>query len=113
MIADLSSALAQFMVSASYKTVTETIVDGESVRTYSDALSKQFIILPMDGETLRQLPDGEYTSEDKQIFETGGITLKANDIVIYKSVEYLISTVIDYTEQVNTTKYIGKRLWQK
>lgn len=109
MIVDISSTvLALFGVDTVYRSVTNSIVDGEATKTYSNEVQFRAAIVPLTGDDLKNSVDGQYSTEDKVIIST--VKLKKGDIVSYEGSWFEVRNIVDVNGIVGIIKYIGKRL---
>lgn len=92
------------------KTAIETTTDGEAITTYSEPIEVLCAVLPLQGQALRNTPDGEYTIEDKTIVTTPPTVLNNGDIITYKTKEYEIRRYTEVSDIVGISIYLGKLL---
>lgn len=111
MIADASVTVDLFGSVHRYKTKTQGYAKGELVELMSDFKEIFCAVLPMDGQTLRNTQEGEYTSEDKIILSRPDAVMKTGDIVFENNAGYEIRAVTDLSSIVGILKYYAKRVF--
>lgn len=111
MIADLQFIIQMFGGNYQYQSKTQSYVKGELTESLADAVDIFCAVLPMDGQTLRNTPEGEYTTDDKIILTKSDTTLQNGDIIIADQ-SYEIRTQTDLANIVGIKKYIAKKVNQ-
>lgn len=112
MIADIPGILGKIgLLSVNqYRAVTEIIVDGEVRKTYDPPVNINCAVLPMNGQELKNTPEGEYTAEDKIVLAESSSPIKVGDAVIYAGSAFEIKNLVDLGSIVNLRKYTAKRI---
>jgi hypothetical protein len=93
-----------------FRTLSETTLDGEIVKTYSTPISIRSAIIPFSGQELKNTPEGQYTFEDTVILTDKNSVLKVGDIAVFGGTNYEIKNEIDLGELVNIKKFLAKRI---
>jgi hypothetical protein len=109
-IANLASAVALLMGNYQIQRKTESYLNGELVEAMSDPENVRCAVLPLTGKELRNLPEGEYTTEDKSVITDGSIVLNVNDRVIAFGETFEIRRVTDVSDLVNLKVYVAKKI---
>lgn len=105
-------AILENLINGNYtfRTLTESHVDGELVKTYSTPITIRSAIIPLSGQELKNTPEGQYTFEDKVVLTDKNSILKVGDIAVYNGTNYEIKNEIDLGELVNIKKFLAKRI---
>ena len=108
-LGDMSSAVKMFFDNYEYKTVSETYVKGEKTKIVSSSLPINCAVLPLGAKELRNLPEGEYTSEDKTVITDGASPLKISDLVLAFNSTYEVKRITDVSDIVNLKVFVAKK----
>lgn len=111
MIADAGIAVDMFGSVHRYRSTTQGYSNGELVEIMGPFTDVFCAVLPMDGQTLRNTPEGEYTAEDKILLTRSDVRLKNGDIVFENNAGYEIRSVTDLSAIVGIIKYYAKRVF--
>ena len=107
-LGDMSKALSVLMDNYSLSRKSESYVDGELVETFSSPETIFCAVIPLGAKELRNLPEGEYDSEDKSIITNGSIDLALGDRVTAFGRVYEIRRKTDVSDIVNLKTYVAK-----
>lgn len=118
MIVDISSIIFNLLGTETvYRSVTNVLLNGESVKRYSSEYLIKTTIVPLAGLELKNSPEGTFSTEDKVILSA--TALRNGDIVrvsagvagvpaAYNWFE--VRSTVDVKDLVGIYKYIAKRI---
>jgi hypothetical protein len=89
---------------------SESYVDGELVVVSITGVNKELAIFPLSRRDLEFLPEGEYTFQDKKIYEIGSGTVEDKSIVTFDNSKYLVDGGTRRNFEGGFTTYIAKRI---
>lgn len=111
MIVNAFSILEKLIMgSYQYRVVTETILDGEAMKTYAAPVNIRCGVLPMTGQELKNTQEGQYSFEDKIVLTEAGCPIKIGDAVIADGKAFEVKIEIDVGSIAGLKKYIVKRI---
>lgn len=112
MIADISEALEKLLFSNHTISpfTSESFSNGEATRIYGTNYTLLCGVIPLTGKELKNLPEGQYTSEDVIILTKGDSSLTIKDRVTKNGSIYEVMMIFDISEYVNVKKFIGKKM---
>ena len=90
--------------------VSESFVAGENVQVYAADTNKELAIFPLSNRDLKYLPEGEYTVQDKKIYEIGSGTISDKSEITFDGSRYIIDGGTRRDFEGGFTTYIGKRV---
>ncbi len=108
-VGDMSSALKMLFANYQFKTIDEAYVTGEKTKIISTPVGINCAVLPLGAKEIRNLPEGEYTSEDKTIITDGMSPLKIGDIVLAFGEEFEVRRLTDVSDIVNLKIFVAKK----
>lgn len=109
MIADISTTIMNLLGAlVIYRSVTNVLVDGESVKRYSIEKSVQAAVVPLSGLDLKNSPDGIFSTEDKIIISA--TLLQNGDIVKFNDNWFEVRNTVDVKGIFGIYKYLAKRI---
>lgn len=71
--------------------------------------TKTLAIFPLTFQDLRNLPDGQYTTEDIKIYEVGTPTIPTESVVKYNGKSYRVMMVSDRNKDGGFSMYVAKK----
>ena len=90
---------------------SETYVDGELVKTYTaTGVTKKLAVFPLTNRDMRFLEQGQYTFQDKKVYEIGAGTLTDKSIITHDGSKYLIDGGTKRNFEGGYTIYISKKI---
>jgi len=109
-IGDMSKALKMLMANYSLSRKSQSYVNGELVDVMSEPETIFCAVIPLGAKELRNLPEGEFDSEDKTIITDGSIDLALGDQVTAFGGVFEIRRKTDVSDIVNLKTYVGKKV---
>jgi len=89
---------------------TGKFIEGEWIDRRKIRKSERMVAVSITPKMLRNLPEGDYTTEDMKFYQDGKPRYDANDIFIVEDAEYKIKDIADRSKEANVTIYYGKRI---
>jgi len=85
------------------------LVDGEQIQGTKEEIDDEMVAIPITFKSMRNLPDGTYTTQDMKFYAQGEAQYRADDVIIYNDIEYTIRDISDRSLDADATIYYAKK----
>ncbi|MCH1910653.1 hypothetical protein L9Z41_16845 [Leptospira noguchii] len=83
---------------------------GESIREFATGIPLTWPVTTISSKQLYVLPDGQYTSEDRNFYQIGkAIQVNVGDEFEFEGVRYIVSITKDLNFEAGFVRYVCKK----
>ncbi len=101
--------LEEVEIETSGGSVEGQYIDGEWTASAKEPMHDTLYSIPFSKSTLKNLPDGNYSMQDKQFYASGVAEYSKNDVIILNSERFLIRDIDQRKTPDEVTIYYTKK----